>query len=123
MSKHITQTRPRVSLLSITVMPLSLDCLQYMCMGYSLHADRLKNKQRTATEHTSDSIDLPYCEGIQVVEVASFSVDGPRHVCSLNVIECCQVVMATETQRSPMLQTEASQESESVLILQHYSTA
>lgn len=120
---HTTQTRPRVSLQSITVMPLSLNCLQYMCVGYSLHTDRLKNKQRTATEHTRDSIDLPYCEGIQVVDVASFSVDGPRRICSLNVIECCQVVMATETQRSPMLQTEANQEGESVPVLQRYSTA
>lgn len=104
-------------------MPLSLNCLQYMCVGYSLHADRLKNKQRTATEHTRDSIDLPYCEGIQVVDVASFRVDGPTRICSLNVIKCCQVVMATETQRSPMLQTEANQEGESVPVLQRYSTA
>jgi len=51
-----------------------------------LHADRLKNKQRTATDHTSDSIDLPYCEGIQVVECASFSINGPRCVFSLNVM-------------------------------------
>lgn len=93
-----------------------------MCMGYSLHADRLKNKQRTATEHTSDSIDLPYCEGIQVVGFASFSSNGPRHVCSLTVVACFQVVMATETQRSPMLQTEASQEGESMPLLQCYST-
>lgn len=104
-------------------MPLSLDCLQYMCMGYSLHADRLKNKQKPATEHTRDSIDLPYCEGIQVVKTVSFRVNGPRCICSLSVIECCQVVMATETQRSPMLQAEASQEGESMPLLQSYSKA
>ncbi|KAL0034917.1 hypothetical protein WJX79_000291 [Trebouxia sp. C0005] len=83
-SKHLTSS----DLAELPPESIPAGEFKYMCMGYSLHADRLKNKQRTATEHTSDSIDLPYCEGIQVV-------------------------MATETQRSPMLQTEASQEAAS----------
>ncbi|KAL3132274.1 hypothetical protein ABBQ32_008859 [Trebouxia sp. C0010 RCD-2024] len=58
---------------------------KYMCLGYSMHVDRQQKRQRSSTDQGADMIELPYCEGIQVV-------------------------MATDTQQSPMLQAEASQE-------------
>ncbi len=38
-----------------------------------MHADR-QRKQEGASEQTSDSIDLPYCEGIQVTAYAGFGL-------------------------------------------------
>ena len=52
-------------------------------------------------------IELPYCEGIQVGGDLSAS---PFENGSELPLLIWQVVMATDTQQSPMLQTEANQQ-------------
>ena len=37
-----------------------------MCLGYSMHVDKKKQKQQSLPDEAQDSIELPYCEGIQV---------------------------------------------------------
>ena len=75
-----------------------------------MHVDRQDKRSRNATNRSSEVVELPYCEGIQVcgnspVSLAIFKDSGRKAFIALS-----QVVMATETQQSPMLQAEASQE-------------
>ena len=75
-----------------------------------MHIDRQEKRPRTATSKSSEAVELPYCEGIQVCAHSPVSLATSNDSAHEAFIAVSQVVMATETQQSPMLQTEASQE-------------
>ena len=74
-----------------------------------MHVDRQKKRHRSSADQNTDTIDLPYCEGIQVCGFNTV-IYALQISVKQQPILLFQVVMATETQRSPMLQTDSNQE-------------
>ena len=42
------------------------NCLQYVCMGYSVYEADPRKSGITTSKGPPDSIELPYCEGLEV---------------------------------------------------------
>ena len=60
--------------------------LQYMCLGYSMHVDQTKQKQHGAPHQSKDSVDLPYCEGVQVTTLLPDVVPVCIHMANKNAM-------------------------------------